>query len=67
MSESDPTESGIGMGGLRERTKEVRYSLKEMMEEVREERKESILGRELLDSTEIEKMFSARIRKIKGR
>ena len=66
MSESDPTESDIE-GGLRERTKEARYSLQEMMEEVREERKESILGRELLDSTEIEKMFSARIRTIKRR
>ena len=65
MSESDQTEPGGEMAELRERTKEARYSLEEMMEEVREERKESILGRELLDSTEIEKMFSTRIRKIK--
>ena len=44
---------------------EVRYSLAEMMEAVQAERHESALGRELVDSTEIEKMFSNRIRKKK--
>jgi len=36
----------------------VRYSLKEMIEEVAMERRESVFGRELVDSTEIDKMFS---------
>lgn len=44
---------------------EVRYSLKAMMAEVRAERKNSALGRELVDSTEIDKMFTARKRKKK--
>lgn len=42
-----------------------RYSLKEMMEEVIIERKESVFGRELVDATEIEKMFSKNKRKKK--
>lgn len=35
----------------------VRYSLKEMMDEVAVERRESVFGRELVDSSEIDKMF----------
>lgn len=42
---------------------EVRYSLREMMEAVQSERRDSALGRELVDATEIEKMFTNRIRK----
>jgi hypothetical protein len=38
----------------------TRYSLKEMMAEVRLERTLSALGRELLDSTEIDKLFAGR-------
>ena len=45
--------------------KGVRYSLKEMMDEVAMERRESVFGRELVDATEIEKMFSKKIRKKK--
>ncbi|WP_269525823.1 hypothetical protein [Coraliomargarita parva] len=41
---------------------EVRYSLRSMLDEVRNERKSSALGRELIDHTEIEKMFSNRKR-----
>jgi hypothetical protein len=44
---------------------EVRYSLKEMLEEVSEERRTSSLGRELVDSNEIGKLFSLRKRKKK--
>ncbi len=44
---------------------EVRYSLREMMKEVEAERKHSVLGRELVDKTEIRKMFAKRKRKIK--
>jgi hypothetical protein len=36
----------------------VRYSLKEMLDEVSAERKHSAMGRELLDATEIGKMFA---------
>lgn len=43
----------------------ARYSLKAMMEEVKVERQESVFGRELVDTTEIDKMFSKRIRKKK--
>jgi hypothetical protein len=39
-----------------------RYSLKVMMAEVRSERTHSALGRELLDSTEIDKIFIGRRR-----
>jgi len=46
--------------------KEVRYSLAEMMDEVRAERKQSALGREMVDSTEINKMFAGRKRKKKA-
>lgn len=43
----------------------ARYSLQKMMEEVKIERQESVFGRELVDTTEIEKMFSKRIRRKK--
>lgn len=43
----------------------VRYSLKNMLDEVRIERQRSVFGRELVDSTEIDKMFSKQIRKKK--
>jgi len=45
--------------------KGVRYSLKEMMEEVAIDRRDSVFGRELVDATEIEKMFSKQVRKKK--
>lgn len=44
---------------------EVRYSLREMMRAVQAERRDSALGRELVDATEIDKMFTNRIRKKK--
>ena len=44
---------------------EQRYSLKDMIQEVQFERKESHFGRQLVDSTEIDKMFSKRKRKKK--
>lgn len=40
-----------------------RYSLKQMMAEVRLERTLSALGRELLDSAEIDKLFADRRRR----
>jgi len=44
-----------------------RFSLREMMEEVKVERLESHFGRQLVDSTEIEKMFDKRKRKKKSK
>ncbi|MEM7791445.1 MAG: hypothetical protein AAF546_08590 [Verrucomicrobiota bacterium] len=43
----------------------IKYSLRELMEEVVEERRDSVLGRELVDAAEIEKMFSRREHKKK--
>lgn len=45
--------------------KEYRYSLSELVEEVRVERRDSQFGRQLVDSTEIDKMFSKKRRKKK--
>lgn len=44
---------------------EVRYSLKNMLTEVEDERKDSSLKRELVDTNEIGKMFTERKRKKK--
>jgi hypothetical protein len=44
---------------------EVRYSLRTIISEVQDERKESVLGRELIDTNEIGKMFTERKRKKK--
>jgi hypothetical protein len=43
----------------------VRYSYREMMDEVVEERKHSIMGRELIDAEEISQMFKKSNKKIK--
>lgn len=43
--------------------KEVRYSLKELVDAVASERRVSALGRELVDVHEIDKMFSKAIRR----
>jgi hypothetical protein len=45
--------------------KGVRYSLKEIMEEVAIDRRDSVFGRELVDETEIDKMFGKQVRKKK--
>ncbi|MDQ8194676.1 hypothetical protein QEH59_09580 [Coraliomargarita sp. SDUM461004] len=45
--------------------KGVRYSLAEMMAEVAIDRRDSVFGRELVDATEIEKMFGKQVRKKK--
>jgi len=42
---------------------EYRYSLREMIEEVKIERRDSQFGRQLVDATEIDKMFSKTKRK----
>lgn len=44
---------------------ELRYSLKVMIAEVRSERAHSVLSRELVDSSEIKKMFADRRRQKK--
>lgn len=60
MSDLTRTESaqGASLGRSTSHAKSVRYSLKEMLEEVSAERKHSAMGRELLDATEIGKMFA---------
>lgn len=66
MTEEHPDEANEHEDGpLQGQVSEVRYSLREMMEAVKAERRDSALGRELVDTTEIEKMFSNRIRKKK--
>lgn len=58
MSEA-PTSSAKPSAG------EYRYSLREIIEEVNIERRDSQFGRQLVDSTEIDKMFSKTKRKKK--
>ena len=60
MSELRPTESESKTPSVRSKgpTQGLRYSLKEMVDEVNMERKHSVMGRELLDATEIDKMFA---------
>ncbi|ADE53878.1 hypothetical protein [Coraliomargarita akajimensis] len=58
----DPTKPEEAPKTSTPRVSAARYSLREIMEEVRAERKVSALGRELIDVHEIEKMFSKRRR-----
>lgn len=44
---------------------EYRYSLREILEEVKVERRDSQFGRQFVDSTEIDKMFREARRKKK--
>ncbi len=60
-----PSASGLFDANGSSAKQGVRYSLKEMIEEVAIERKESVFGRELVDSTEIEKMFGKHRKKKK--
>ena len=55
-----PTESELAASSVlnKRQAQGLRYSLKDMVEEVNLERKHSVLGRELLDATEIGKMFA---------
>ncbi len=45
---------------------EVRYSLKEMLREVARERKESKMGREIVEQSEIQTLFKNKKRKRKA-
>lgn len=68
MSEAEETAAGgdnAGDARGNPHIREVRYSLARMMEEVKAERKQSALGEELVDNTEIGKMFKQRKRKRK--
>ncbi|MEX0331639.1 MAG: hypothetical protein AB3N64_09480 [Puniceicoccaceae bacterium] len=44
---------------------EVRYSLRDLLEEVQEEREGSSIGQEIVDQTEISKLFNKR-KKVRG-
>jgi hypothetical protein len=63
MSDAN-TADGVGVDRqeLNPPVQEMRYSLEEMLAEVRLERSRSALGRELLDSSEIDKLFRGRRR-----
>ena len=60
MSDPITTESdqNTQLGREKQHAQGVRYSLQEMLGEVGAERKHSAMGRELLDATEIGKMFA---------
>ena len=60
MSDSITTENEESgpFGRRTHHAQSVRYSLKEMLGEVATERRHSAMGRELLDATEIGKMFA---------
>ena len=45
--------------------KEVRYSLRDLLEEVQAEREGSSIGQEIVDQTEISKLFNKR-KKVRG-
>jgi len=47
--------------------KEVRYSLREILEEVQQEREGSSLGQEIVDQGEIGKLFSRKKKVRRGR
>ena len=46
---------------------EVRYSLKEILEEVRAEKETSSLGQEIVDQTEISTLFTSNKRTRRGK
>jgi hypothetical protein len=58
-----PPETSTSLESAVSSTRGLRYSLKEMMAEVVIDRRDSVFGRELVDASEIEKMFSKRVRK----
>jgi len=47
--------------------KEVRYSLRELLAEVQQEREGSSIGQEIVDQSEIEKLFSSKKRTRRGK
>ena len=57
-NQESPKPSETGPSPAAQPVNEVRYSLRELMAEVAEERRVSAMGRELVDVHEIEKMFS---------
>ena len=46
---------------------EVRYSLREILQEVRAEKETSSLGQEIVDQSEISKLFTSKKRKRRGK
>jgi hypothetical protein len=47
--------------------KEVRYSLRELLSEVQQEREGSSIGQEIVDQMEIEKLFSSKKKVRRGK
>lgn len=62
MSESTPD----GPAGT-SKLKEVRYSLRELLSEVQQEREGSSIGQEIVDQMEIEKLFSSKKKVRRGK
>ena len=62
MQEPDSTTKPI-IPGLRE----VRYSLRELIQEVQAERESSTIGQEIVDQTEISKLFTRKKRPRSGK
>jgi hypothetical protein len=46
---------------------EVKYSLRDIMEEVKEERESSTIGQEIVDQTEISKLFNRKKKVRRGK
>ncbi|MEX0325219.1 MAG: hypothetical protein AB3N33_03935 [Puniceicoccaceae bacterium] len=61
MSENQVPEEGPHKPDLHE----VRYSLRDLLEEVQEEREGSSIGQEIVDQSEISKLFNKR-KKVRG-
>lgn len=62
MSESTP-----GGSPTASKLKEVRYSLRELLSEVQQEREGSSIGQEIVDQMEIEKLFSSKKKVRRGK
>jgi hypothetical protein len=65
MTKMNRSEDEEAIAPLSTAAHEVRYSYLDMMREVEEERRHSVVGRELIDAVEINQIFSKRRRKIK--
>lgn len=56
-----------GVAAKSNKLKEVRYSLRTLYAEVQEEREASTIGQEIVDQSEIEKLFNSKKRARRGR
>jgi phosphate uptake regulator len=59
----DEASAQAAIGGLQE----VKYSLRDIMEEVKAERESSTIGQEIVDQTEISKLFNRKKKVRRGK